>query len=111
MLLCKSTSIFTSFIVKLSSPTFNTSNATPPLSFNTTDGAVGMHILRRVVRDGIQVGDIIPLDHIHSPAHLIPRFGKEANPHLTCHMSYDLSNKFWLNKYWNKEIFYALSLA
>ncbi|KAF8546733.1 hypothetical protein OG21DRAFT_1490879 [Imleria badia] len=86
-------------------------NTTPPPSFNTTDGAAGMHILRRVVRDGIRVGDIIPLDHIHSPAHLIPCFGKEANPRLTCHTSYDLSNEFWLNKYWNKEIFYALSLA
>ena len=86
-------------------------NTTPPPSFNTTDSASGMHILRGVVRDGIRVGDIIPLDRIRSPAHLIPCFGQEANPHLTCHTSYDLSNKFWLNKYWNKEIFYALSLA
>lgn len=70
-----------------------------------------MHILRRVIRNGIRVGDIIPLNHIRSPAHLIPRFGKEANPRLTRHTCYELSNEFWLNRYWNKEFFYALTLA
>ena len=57
----------------------------------------------------MQVGEVIPLHCLHSPAHVIPRFGKEANQRLTRHTAYELSNEFWLNKYWNKEIFYALS--
>jgi len=84
----------------------------PPLSSNTTDTAAGMHILKHVIRsNGVRVGDIILLRHIHSPAHAIPHFGKEANSRLALHTSYKLSNEFWLNKYWNKEFFYALSLS
>jgi len=83
---------------------------TPPPS-NTTNSAAGMHILKRVItNNGMQVGDIIPLHYIRSPAHVIPCFGKEANPHLAHHTCYDLSCKFWLNRYWNKEFYYVLSL-
>jgi len=79
---------------------------------DSTDGAAGMHILKRAIRrDGGRVGYVIPLHHICSPAHLIPRFGREANPRLTRHTSYELSNEFWLNKYWNKQFFYTLSLS
>ncbi|KIM69833.1 hypothetical protein SCLCIDRAFT_103278, partial [Scleroderma citrinum Foug A] len=82
-------------------------NATsPPPLCNSTDGAAGMHILKCVIkRNGSQDGYIIPLHHIFSPAHLIPRFRREANPCLTCHTCNELSNEFWLNKYWNKQFF------
>ena len=87
-------------------------NATIPPSSNTVDSAVGMHLLKRAIRNnGARVGEVIPLCYIRSPAHVIPRFGKEANLRLTIHTSYELSNEFWLNKYWNKEFFYALSLS
>ncbi|KAI5981814.1 hypothetical protein EDD15DRAFT_2379006 [Pisolithus albus] len=88
-------------------------NATFPSSSSyTTDAAAGMHVLKRTIwSDGARVGKVIPLHHIRSPAHVIPRFGKEANPRLTRHNCYELSNDFWLNKYWNKEFFYALSLS
>ena len=83
---------------------------TPPPS-NMTDSAAGMHILKRVITsDGTQVSKIIPLRYICSPAHVISHFGKEANPCLVCHTCYDLLHKFWLNRYWNKEFYYALSL-
>jgi len=89
---------------------FNT--ISPPPLCDSTDGAAGMHILKRAIRrDGGRVGYVIPLHHICSPAHLIPRFGREANPRLTRHTSYELSNEFWLNKYWNKQFFYTLSLS
>jgi len=80
--------------------------------FNATiDNAAGMHVLKRAIQNnGTRVGEV-PLRYIHSPAHVIPRFGKEANPRLTLHTAYELSNEFWLNKYWNKEFFYALSLS
>ena len=86
-------------------------NATIPSS-NTFDSAAGMHVLKRAIRNnGTRAGEVIPLRYIRSPAHVIPRFGKEANSRLTAHTSYELSNEFWLNKYWNKEFFYALSLS
>ncbi|KAI6016894.1 hypothetical protein BKA83DRAFT_4059575 [Pisolithus microcarpus] len=88
-------------------------NATFPSSSSyTTDTAVGMHVLKHTIQsDGARVGKVIPLHHIRSPAHVIPCFGKEVNPCLTRHNCYKLSNDFWLNKYWNKEFFYALSLS
>ena len=83
---------------------------TPPPS-NTTDSAAGMPILKRVItNDGMRVGNIIPLHYIRSPAHVILHFGKEANPHLVRHMCSNLSHEFWLNKFWNKEFYYALLL-
>ena len=86
--------------------------ATIPPSSNTVDSAVGMHLLKRAIwNNSAHVGEVIPLRYIRSPAHVIPRFGKEANSWLTIHTSYELSNEFWLNKYWNKEFFYALSLS
>jgi len=87
-------------------------SATAPLSSNTTNAAAGMHVLKHAIKsNGSQVAEVIPLRRIHSLAHVIPHFGKEANPRLTHHTSYELSNKFWLNKYWNKEFFYAMSLS
>jgi len=52
---------------------------------------------------------MIPITQVHSPAHLIPNFGKEAHPRLTCENSYDVLGEFWLNKYWSKEFYFALS--
>ncbi|KIK76768.1 hypothetical protein PAXRUDRAFT_168798, partial [Paxillus rubicundulus Ve08.2h10] len=50
----------------------------------------GMHLVHRVVRMGNRVGNVIPLTHICSPAHLIPNFGKEAHSCLTKVSSYEL---------------------
>ncbi|KAF8833078.1 hypothetical protein BDN67DRAFT_986268, partial [Paxillus ammoniavirescens] len=42
----------------------------------------GMHLIRRAVRMGNRVGQVISLTRIRSPAHLIPNFGKEAHSRL-----------------------------
>ena len=60
-------------------------------------------------RDGSRVGDVIPLVHLCSPVQIIPRFGKAANLQLNSHTAYELSTDFWLNKYWNKQLFYSLT--
>ena len=66
-------------------------------------------MLRRATKsNGSQIGDVVPVSHIHSTAHLIPNFSKEAHPHLTRQSSYELTSDFWLNKYWSKEFYYAL---
>lgn len=69
----------------------------------------GMHLLKRVVRGNGRIGEVIPLIRIRSPAHIIPNFGHKAHSRLTVASSYELSNDFWLNKYWTKELYYALS--
>lgn len=69
----------------------------------------GMHSLRRAMKsNGSRIGDVVPVAHIRSAAHVIPHFGKEAHSRLTRNSSYELSNDFWLNKYWTKELYYAL---
>ncbi|KAI5990601.1 hypothetical protein EDD15DRAFT_2170126 [Pisolithus albus] len=88
---------------------FNIVPQSNPINVNP---ATGMHLLRRAVRsNGQRVGEVIPLTLICSPAHLVPNFGREAHPRLTCLSSYEFSNEFWLNKYWTKELYYTLSPA
>ena len=78
-------------------------NATAP------DAASGLHGLKRAVRtNGMHIGDIIPLTHICSPAHVIPCFGRAANARINSQTSYELLTEFWLNKYWNKQFYYSL---
>lgn len=86
-------------------------HVTPPVGHTTDAAAAGLHVLKHAIRNGERVGDVVPLSHLRSPVHLIPRFGKSANPRLTPHSSYELSTEFWLNRFWNKEIYYALSLC
>jgi hypothetical protein len=79
----------------------------------TTDNihrGTGMHLLRRAVRsNSSRIGEVIPVTQIRSPAHLIPNFGKEAHPRLTCANSCEVCEEYWLNKYWSKESYFSLS--
>ena len=59
--------------------------------------------------NGQCIGEVIPLVCICSPAHLVPNFSHEAHSHLMSLSSYELSNEFWLNKYWLKDFYYTLS--
>ena len=68
-----------------------------------------MHILRRAKRvNGEHFGDVIPLDQLCSPTNLVLHFGKIANVHLSSANSHALTEEFWLNQYWDKELFFAL---
>ena len=72
-------------------------------------GATGMHSLRWAINlNGSRIGDAVPVSRIRSATHLILDFGKEAHPRLTQGSSYELSDNFWLNKYWMKELYYTL---
>lgn len=84
----------------------------PPTGHSTDSAAAGLHVLKRATRsNGELVGDVLPLSYIRSPVHLVPRFGKTANARLTRSTSYEFSTEFWLNRYWNKQIYYCLSLC
>jgi hypothetical protein len=70
----------------------------------------GLYLLRKSTRaNGEWLGDIVPLDQIRALVDLTPRFGSKANRKLTYSSSIAYSREYWLNKYFDKEIFYALS--
>jgi hypothetical protein len=73
------------------------------------DESTGMYILRRARRaNNDRIGDIVRVTQIVAPVHLIPRFGEVANPRLTMQTSIHHTTDFYLNKFWNKELFFAL---
>jgi hypothetical protein len=69
-----------------------------------------MHILKRTVRSaGVPFSDILPLDQIRSFAHIVPCFDPVVDPHLTADNSAHFAQVFFLNKYIDKEFYYAIS--
>lgn len=72
--------------------------------------ASGMYLLKRARRsDKSVMGDVIPLDRLRAPVELTPRFGKKADRRLSKETSLDLCDQFWLPKWFNKEVFFALA--
>ena len=55
------------------------------------------------------MGGIIPLQQIQEAIDLVPQFGAEDDQCLTKENSLEYSAEFWLNKYFDKELFYALN--
>ena len=73
------------------------------------DPSTGMYVLKRSERsDRTIMGDIVPLRQVRALLDLVPRFGADANKQLTKETSLEFSREFWLNKYFDKELFYAL---
>lgn len=69
-----------------------------------------MHVLKRAMRSaGTPFGNILPLDQLRSLAHIIPRFGCVADSRLTAENSAHFAQTFFLNKYINKDFYYAIS--
>ena len=72
--------------------------------------ATQLHILKRAKRaTGQRLGDVIPLSQVRAFAHLIPRFGPTADTRLTAYNSFEHSSEFYLNKYFDKNTYFALS--
>jgi hypothetical protein len=70
----------------------------------------GLFLFKRAKRStGEDAADIIPLDQLRSLADVAPRFGEKADPQFTNTSSLAYATHFWLNKYFDKEMFYALS--
>ena len=73
---------------------------------------LGLFLLKRAIRsNGEKAGDIIPLNQLRSlvDTGIAPRFGEKANSQLTNTNSLSFASEFWLNKYFDKELFYSLS--
>jgi Plavaka transposase len=74
------------------------------------DPNTGLFLLKRATRSNGEIaGDIIPLNQLRSLVDIAPRFGRKADPRLTNTNSLSFATEFWLNKYFDKELFYALS--
>ncbi|KAG1867363.1 hypothetical protein F4604DRAFT_1544697, partial [Suillus subluteus] len=76
---------------------------------NSLEHTMQMHILKCAMRSaGVPFGGILPLDQLRSFTHIVPRFGPVANPRLTAENSAHSAQVFFLNKYIDKEFYYAI---
>jgi hypothetical protein len=56
------------------------------------------------------LGDVVPLDQVRTLVVLTPWFGDQADTRLRKTNNLTYCSEFWLDKYFDKEIFYALTL-
>lgn len=81
------------------------------ISSNGRDPATQMHLLKRAKRsNGTWMGDIIPVSQLRAPVNVVPRFGPAADNRLTAYNSMEHASEFWLNRFWDKSTYFALSL-
>jgi hypothetical protein len=74
------------------------------------DPASSLYLLRRSTRtDGSRLGDIVPLTQLRARVDLTPHFGAKADTRITKENCMEYSSQFWLNKYFEKELFFALT--
>lgn len=75
------------------------------------DPISSMYIVKRGRRsDNTLIGGIIPLQQVRTLVDLVPRFGSKADRCLTKDNCLMYCSEFWVNKYFYKELFYALTL-
>ena len=55
-------------------------------------------------------GEIVPLECLCSLLQVTPVFGQAVDKKLTQETSLEYSSQFWINKYFDKELYYALTL-
>ena len=73
--------------------------------------ASSMFVLQRVRHPNQDIAaEIIQLKQVRTLIGLIPVFGEAADRRLTKETSLEYCRQFWLDKYFDKELFYALTL-
>ena len=74
------------------------------------DPITGQYVVKRSTQaNGSRLGGIIPLLQARIPAPLVPRYGVRADPKLTSSNSLEYSTEFYLNRFFNKELYYFFS--
>ena len=69
-----------------------------------------MFVLKHALhQDGSIIGDVISLSWLRALVELTPVFGEKADLRLMKESSLEYSVHFWLDKYFDKELFYALT--
>ena len=83
--------------------------ANPSLRGSYPEPTTGLYLLKKATHSsGEPLGDVVPLDQIRAFVDIVPRFEQRANPQFTKESSVAESKEFWLNRYFNKELFWAL---
>ena len=78
-------------------------------SVNTANHFTGMYVLRRALRsDGSRQGHIVPIKFFRTAIMLVPRHGPRADGRFSRENSMECASEFWLNHYFNKELFFSL---
>jgi hypothetical protein len=78
---------------------------------NDREPSTQLHLLKRAKRsNGTRVGDIVPVTQLRALVNLVPRFGASADNRLTPYNSMEHASQFWLNKYWDKNSYFPLSM-
>ena len=74
------------------------------------DPASSMYLLKCSTRtDGHRLGDVVPLAQVREQVDITPNFGAKADNRLTKETSLEYSQEFWLNHYFDTEIFQHFS--
>ncbi|KAG2739313.1 hypothetical protein P692DRAFT_20881930 [Suillus brevipes Sb2] len=82
------------------------------MKIGAVDPVTGMHVVKRAKHaNGSPVGDIVPLRQVRSFINLIPQFGAAADARLMKATSSHYSSSFFLNKYFDKQIYDTLYYA
>ena len=58
--------------------------------------------------NGSRLGDIVPLLQAWIPAPVVPRFGVQADLKLSSRNSLEYSTEFYLNSFFDKELYYFM---
>lgn len=73
------------------------------------DPVTGMQSLKRAKRtNDIPMGDIFPLNQLRALAPIVPKFGAAADVRLTSRTSSPYSTYFYLNHFFDKDLYYAI---
>ena len=73
------------------------------------DPVTGMYVVKRSLwSNGSRLGDVLPLSQVRISAPLIPRYGDRADPKLTARNSLEFSTEFYLNHFFDKELYYFM---
>ena len=76
----------------------------------SVERAMGLHVLNRATcASDSPLGKVFPLDQLHSYAHIIPHFGQKADNWLRSNKCVHSLQTFFLNKYFDKDFFYAIN--
>lgn len=74
------------------------------------ESSSGLYVLKRALRADKKtiIGDVLPLSQIRSFAEISPRFGPKADPRFKKETCTEYSREFSLNRYFDKDTFFAL---
>jgi hypothetical protein len=89
----------------------------PQTNGSAVEPSSGLHVLKRAMRASasrasqsrVPLGEIFPLDQLRSYCHVTPRIGRVADTRLSQYNSIHASHTMFLNKYYDKDFYYAIT--